>query len=88
MSYNEFLNITPRVLNIYLAAYNEKKETENKESIFQAYLISRWVWQKKINIEKILETKKEKKVMSDEEMLQQVKVLNRLFGGTTNTCNP
>lgn len=81
MSYNEFLNITPRVLNIYLAAYNEKKETENKESIFQAYLISRWVWQKKINIKKILETKQEKKTMTDDEMEKMAKKLNKLFGG-------
>ncbi|HCL01205.1 MAG TPA: hypothetical protein DHW61_02130, partial [Lachnoclostridium phytofermentans] len=47
----------------------------------QAYLISRWVWQKKVDIDKILNTKKSNKKMTNEEMLAQVKVLNSLFGG-------
>ncbi len=60
--------------------YNKKKNLENKKDIHQAYLISRWVWQKKINIEKILQTNKEKKVMTNEEMLKQVQILNTVFG--------
>lgn len=52
----------------------------------QAYLTSRWVWTKDVPIEKILnnlelEVEKEKKVMTDEEMLTQVKMLNSMFGG-------
>jgi hypothetical protein len=40
------------------------------------------VWQKKVDIDKALgETQKRKKVMTDEEMLAQVKILNTLFGG-------
>ena len=53
----------------------------------QAYQISRWVWQKTVDIDKILnaskitDTKKDKKAMTNDEMLNQVKMLNRLFGG-------
>lgn len=59
------------------------KEHENKQNIYQAYLISRWVWAKKIDIEKILETKKQKKktIMTTNQMLAQVKALNAIFGG-------
>lgn len=79
--------MTPFELNLKAKGYAKRREIEQKESIYQAYLISRWVWQKKINIETILETKKESKVMTDDEMLAQVKVLNKLFGGSVNTCN-
>ena len=58
----------------------------------QAYLTSRWVWTKDVPIEKILnnlelEVEKEKKVMTDEQMLAQVKALNAMFGGNVKTCN-
>jgi len=48
----------------------------------QAYLISRWVWAKRVNIRKILNTDVEKKTMTDEQMLERVKALNMVFGGT------
>lgn len=66
----------------------ENKKHEHKTSIYQAYLISRWVWQKKIDIEKILNTEKQKIVMTDEQMLEKVKVLNAIFGGKETTVNP
>lgn len=44
-------------------------------------MISRWVWQKKVDIEKILDTEKQMQPMSDEQMLERVKALNALFGG-------
>lgn len=54
----------------------------------QAYEISRWVWEKKIDIKQILnEIDKdvtEKKKMTDEQMLNQVKALNAMFGGAVN----
>ena len=43
--------------------------------------MSRFVWRKKIDIKKMLNIKKEKKVMTDEQMFNQVKVLNAVFGG-------
>jgi len=73
--------MTPAELNIYALAYVEKREDRQKENIYQAYLISRWVWQKKIDIKKYLNTSKKKKQMTDEQMLQQAKILNAVFGG-------
>lgn len=98
MTLSEFYMMTPREFFIYVEGhskrkqeeieeYNAKFEIENKALIYQAYLISRWVWAKKVDIESILDLKKEKNVMTDEEMLAQVKVLNNLFGGEVNTCN-
>ena len=88
IDYDKFLNITPKTLNIYLNAYEEKQKYEAKESIYQAYLISRFVWQKKIDIDKIMDKidKPKPKIMTDEAMLQQVKMLNAIFGGSVNTC--
>lgn len=88
---SEFMKMTPREFHIYVDGYSKRKELEIEEYktkfeleqevlIYQAYLISRWVWTKKIDIEKILKGKK-KKAMTNEQMLEQVKVLNMLFGG-------
>lgn len=81
---SEFWEMTPAELNLSAEIYAEKKKQEEQNIIIQAYLISRWVWAKNVPIEKILENmgnKKEKKEMTDEEMLNQVKILNNLFGG-------
>lgn len=77
----DFWDITPFELNIAAKSYQKRHELESKELIYQAYLISRWVWQKRIDIKKILDDKKPKKVMTDEEMLAQVIALNAVFGG-------
>ncbi|MCE5226707.1 MAG: hypothetical protein LLG05_12725 [Porphyromonadaceae bacterium] len=79
--YSEFLKITPRILNAYADGYSQRRKSESKDNIYQAYLISRWVWEKKIDIEKILGCEEKKKIMTDNEMLAQVKALNKLFGG-------
>lgn len=81
MTISEFWEVTPYELSLVAEGYNKRQEIEGKERIYQAYLISRFVWQKKIDIEKLLEDKKEKKIMTDEQMLNQVKALNSLFGG-------
>jgi len=79
------LDITPKVLNIYAKAYEKERELRQKESIYQAYLISRWVWQKRVDIEKVvnsIDLKDPKdKDMTDTDMLEQAKRLNALFGG-------
>lgn len=85
IDYDKFLNITPKVLNIYAKAYEKERELRQKESIYQAYLISRWVWQKRVDIEKVVKSidskKSNKKQMTDEQMLAQAKALNAVFGG-------
>ena len=89
---SEFWEITPYELSIAVRGFCKRKEREaeeysakykqqQKDLIYQAYLISRWVWAKKVDIEKILNVKPKQKNMSDEEMLAQVKALNTLFGG-------
>ena len=85
IDYNIFLEMTPRVLNVYAKAYEEEKQLKQKENIYQAYLISRWVWQKRVDIEKVVKSidskKSNKKQMTDEQMLAQAKALNAVFGG-------
>lgn len=84
----EFWEITPYELNVWAMAYSKNKEFENKQNVFQAYLISRWVWAKNVNIKRILNSEKqEHKIMTDEEMLTQVKSLNKFFGGTVKEEN-
>lgn len=84
--------MTPRVLNIYIKAYTDEKKEREKELVSQAYLISRWVWQKNIDIDKILksiDSKEEKqKQMTDDQLLAQAKMLNAMFGGEVITVKP
>lgn len=77
--------MTPRQLNLAADEYSKRKQIEQNESIAQAYLISRWVWQKKIDIKKILDADLKKKPMSDKDMLERVKALNAVFGGEVVT---
>ncbi len=82
MLITEFWEITPFELSLAVKGYSKRQEQRQKESIYQAYLISRWVWAKKVDIKKYLGENKPKRRMTDEEMLEKAKVLNALFGGT------
>jgi len=81
--------MTPYEFSIVARGYSLRKEhdlqIEKALLVEQAFLISRWVWQKKIkqqDIEKILKVDtKPAKEMTNEQMLAQVKALNTLFGG-------
>lgn len=78
----DFWELTPFELGVAIRGYAKRREQEQRESIYQAYLISRWVWAKRVNIKSILKTKEPpKKEMTDEAMLEQIKALNKLFGG-------
>lgn len=74
-------------------AYVKRKEEEAKERITQAYITARWTIQwlgkKKDHprpLTEILDSiGKEKKTMTDEQMLAMVKNLNALFGGEVRT---
>lgn len=77
----EFWDITPFELSTVVKGYAKRQEQRQKESMYQAYLISRWVWAKKIDIKKYLGENKPKRKMTDEEMLERVKQLNALLGG-------
>lgn len=94
---SEFWELTPCELSIAVRGYSMRKQKEAEEyqakfknerelAIYQAYLISRWVWQKRVNIEEILKDKPRKsKEMTDDQMLAQAKLLNRMFGGEVIT---
>lgn len=83
VSITEFWEITPFELSMAARGYSKRQEQRQKESMYQAYLISRWVWAKKIDIKKYLgENQPKKHRMTDEEMLAKAKMLNALFGGT------
>lgn len=89
---SEFWKMTPYELDMAAKGYSRRRKEEEKNLIMQAYLTSRWVWTKDVPIEKILnnlelEVEKEKKVMTDEQMLAQAKALNAMFGGNVKTCN-
>lgn len=81
--------MTPYELNIYAQTYNEKQQEEMKEKITLAYLNSMWTiqWlgkrhQQPKPLKEILKNVgREKKRMTDEQMFNQVKVLNAVFGG-------
>lgn len=86
--------MTPYELNVYAEAYYDKQKESFKEKIsleyYNAYWTIKWLGKKKPEaLEKILKRidKPKKKVMTDEEMLMQVKFLNILLGGNTKTCN-
>jgi len=95
--------MTPYEFSVIVRGYSLRKEHEAKEYeaklqnerallVEQAFLISRWVWQKRIkkqDIEKILKVEEQssKKQMTNEQMLAQVKALNILFGGEVRIIN-
>lgn len=79
MSMLEFWEISPKELALAINGYIKRQEIRNKESIYQAYLISRWVWAKKIDIKQILNEKQDE--IEPENMLTVVKALNAKFGG-------
>ena len=60
--------------------YKIKFEQEHNDRLVQAYLLSRWVWAKKVNLDEYMNFKPKKR-MTDEEMYSQVKALNAMFGG-------
>lgn len=87
--------MTPAEVSISMSAFDKKteiefkfKEREEENLITAAYMAAHWAfrWHTKKPpepLDKILgkENKPKKKVMSDEQMFQQVKMLNALMGG-------
>lgn len=97
LSFSEFWELTPYEFNLKVKNYYNKKKEQFKENIILAYLNAKWTIQwlgkKKDHpkpldeILKEIDWQKEKKIMTDEQMFVQVKVLNALFGGEVKTCN-
>jgi|LSQX01.2.fsa_nt_gb hypothetical protein len=95
---SEFWEMTPYELNVYAKAYFENKKNEFKEKLTLEYYNAMWTiqWlgkrsQQPRPLQEILEAidkERKNKVMSDEDMLKQVMVLNKLFGGEVKLVKP
>ena len=86
MNILDFWELTPYEIGIVAKAYQDRMKYEYEQSITMAYMTAYWTnqWQSKrkpLSLDKILNTKKEEKVMTDKQMFEQVKKLNKLFGG-------
>ena len=77
---SEFWAITPHELSIYACAHNDKIIESHNNMVTQAYMISRWVWAKNLDINKYLH-KDKKQTMSDDDMLTRAKEINAAMGG-------
>jgi len=80
--------MTPYEFNLKVKAYNKHKELEAKDNITLAYLNALWSiqWLDKKHrprpLKEILNNiGKERKIMTDEQMFERIKVLNMVFDG-------
>ena len=80
--------MTPYQLALYDDVYSKKQEEESKEKLTLAYINAMWTIQwlgKKQNrpkpLKEILEGNKPKVNMTDDQMLERVKILNAMLGG-------
>lgn len=75
--------MTPYEFSLMINSYAQRREEEAEEKITLEYLNAAWTVQflgkNKPKLDKVI--KKKKKEMSNEEMLNQVKLLNNLLGG-------
>lgn len=70
-------------LNFYIEEYKERTQGEQEERLILAYLNAAWQRSKRMpSLNKLLGKKEPvKKVMSDEEMFEKVKMLHKALGG-------
>lgn len=96
LPFNEFWEMTPYELNLKAEAYFQKQKNKYKEKLSLEYYNAMWTiqWlgkksQQPKPLKKILDDLyKEKKIMTDEDMLKQVEILNSIFGGEEIIVNP
>lgn len=77
--------MTPYELSLYAKDYIEQEKEKLEFEVYKAYLtaawVSRWVWQKRIPKFEDIIKKSHRNKMTPEQMFQQVKILNVIFGG-------
>jgi hypothetical protein len=86
---SEFWEMTLDELNLYAEMYFDKQEKEFKQKLSLEYWNAMWTiqWlgrksQHPRPLDEILDSLyKEKEMMTDEQMFEQVKALNKMFGG-------
>lgn len=81
IDYSLFWQLTPYEYGIYLKNYNEKSQIEEENNISMAWLTAKLLRAEKIPALESLLPKNIQKEMTDEQMLNQAKALNALFGG-------
>lgn len=80
ISINDFWDMTPLELSVYVEAKLEEIKQNREDSIMLEYMNAAWQRAKKLpNIKSII--KEPKKQMSDQEMFNVVKALNSAFNG-------
>lgn len=78
-----FWGMTPAELMICIDVQREQDEAENERLVLAAWLTASYTRAKRLpDIREILR-KQEHREMADDEMLEQAKMLNALFGGET-----
>jgi hypothetical protein len=82
ISISEYNEMTPYELNLFIYHYNEKQQQEIEDKIALVRLGEELHRRKKLpTLKQLLEPKQAKKIMTDEEMYQKVKMLNKAFSG-------
>lgn len=80
----EFWELTPYEFSLVVNAYSKRREEEAEEKLTLAYINAMWTIQflgkNKPKLDDVLK-KNHKKEMTDEEMLNQIKLLNNILGG-------
>lgn len=80
----EFWELTPYEFSLIVNSYVKRREEEAEEKLILAYINAAWTIQflgkNKPKIDNLLK-KKNKKEMSDDDMLNNVKLLNNILGG-------
>lgn len=83
----EFWELTPYEFSLVANAYAKRREEEAEERLTLAYINAAWTIQflgkNKPKLDDVLK-KNHKKEMTDEEMLNQIKLLNNILGGEVN----
>jgi hypothetical protein len=86
LSIAEYDDMTPHELSIYADIYAEKAEQEREDKITLVWLGAYFQRVEKLpSLKEVLGKNDEE--MTDEEMLEQVKKLNALFGGNVETTD-
>jgi hypothetical protein len=86
ISNQEYDEMTPYQLNLYIEDYNARKKVDTEEKLALAWLSAYWQRAKRMpSFSKVLKDLHEepKHEMTPEEILAQVKSLNAALGGNT-----
>lgn len=74
--------MTPYQLNLCILDHNRRKKAEDEEKIILTYLGAYWQRVKRLpSLKSIMGTKAPKKRMTPEEMLAEIKRINKELGG-------